>query len=118
MLWYSARMSVRMKMTRAKTGSRRAHHALDGPRLTADKESGEPRLRHRVSPTTGRYRGRVVIDVAAQMEKREKKRKVREEEAARLGEKTREEKVEDEQKPAEAEKEAPLDAAKLSQREQ
>lgn len=111
-------MSVRMKVTRAKTGSRRANHALLGPRLTKDAETGEPRLRHRVSPTTGRYRGRVVIDMAAQIAKREEKRKAREREAARMGESVKEEKVADEEKPAQAPKATPLDAAKLSSREQ
>ncbi|HEX9608941.1 MAG TPA: 50S ribosomal protein L32 [Candidatus Paceibacterota bacterium] len=111
-------MSVRMKVSRAKTGSRRAHHALVGPRLTNDVESGEPRLRHRASPITGRYRGRVVIDMAAQIAKREEKRKVREREAVRMGESVKEEKVADEEKPVSAPKQAPLDAAKLSSREQ
>jgi len=108
-----------MRMTRSKTGQRRAHKALSGPSLTKDAESSEPRLRHRASPTTGRYRGRVVIDVAAKRAKQEKKRKLREQEAARRGEQAKEKQPEgvDEQKPAEAPRQALLDAASLSMRE-
>ena len=45
--------------------------------------------RHRVSPTTGRYRGRVVVDLTAKIEREERRRKARELEAMRSGEPTK-----------------------------
>lgn len=63
-------MVVRMRHTRAHTGNRRSHHALTAPTVTLEKESGLPHLRHRASPFTGRYRGKVAIDVAKKAEKK------------------------------------------------
>lgn len=79
-----------MRMTRSKTGSRRSHHGIKAPRLSKDAETGDAYPRHRVSPVTGRYRGRMVVDVAAKLAKQEKKRKKREVEALRTGEEVKE----------------------------
>lgn len=65
-------MSVRMRHTRAHTRNRRSHHALGEPALTTDK-SGIPHLRHRVSPTTGKYKDRQVIDVDKKIQKKQAK---------------------------------------------
>lgn len=59
-----------MRHTRAHTRNRRSHHALSAPALTVDKEAGI-HLRHRVSPETGMYRGRQVIDVTKKAKKTE-----------------------------------------------
>lgn len=67
-------MTVRMRHTRGHTNNRRSHHALAKPALTKD-ENGNPRLRHRVSPTTGTYRGRQVISKTSKLEKRATKSK-------------------------------------------
>jgi len=78
-----------MRITQSKTRQRRSHHGAVEPRLSKDHESGELSLRHRAAPSTGRYRGRMVVDVAAKLAKQEKKRKRREVEAARTGERVK-----------------------------
>lgn len=65
-------MSVRMRHTRAHTRNRRSHHALSEPALTTDKK-GLPHLRHRVSPITGKYKDRQVIDVDKKVQKKQAK---------------------------------------------
>ncbi|MFZ3019900.1 MAG: 50S ribosomal protein L32 [Minisyncoccia bacterium] len=57
-------MVVRMRHNRGQTGSRRSHHKLTAPRLSKDQD-GVVHLRHRMTPSTGKYRGRVVVDIAA-----------------------------------------------------
>jgi ribosomal protein L32 len=52
-------MSVRMKITHSKTGSRRAHHHTGVPCLTPTKTG--VRRRHFIDPDTGVYRGRQII---------------------------------------------------------
>lgn len=73
-------MVVRMRHTRAHTGHRRSHHALEAVRLTTDKD-GVMHQRHRASAETGRYRGRQVIDIAGKMAKRHKKAQSRSQQA-------------------------------------
>lgn len=65
-------MSVRMRHTRAHSANRRSHHKVDGPTLSQDS-TGASHLRHRVSPTTGMYKGRKVIDVKVKTKKEEAK---------------------------------------------
>lgn len=57
-------MSVRMRHTRAHTGNRRSHHSLREPAVSVDKQDGA-HLRHRVSPLTGTYKGKKVLEVSA-----------------------------------------------------
>lgn len=59
-------MVVRMRHTRAHTANRRSHHALKAQKL-AVCECGAPRVSHRACAACGRYRGRIVVDVAAKM---------------------------------------------------
>lgn len=61
-MYSSATMSSRMRITRGKTGSRRSHHRLDGPRLSHDKETDSTHKRHHVDLETGMYRGKKVFD--------------------------------------------------------
>jgi large subunit ribosomal protein L32 len=56
-------MTIRMRHTKGHTRNRRAHHSLEEPALTTDKDTGTPHLRHRASSVTGKYKGRQVIDV-------------------------------------------------------
>jgi len=67
-------MVVRMRHTRSHTNNRRSHHKLKNPALAKD-EQGNAYLRHRMSPATGSYRGRKVIDQSVRLEKRAKKMK-------------------------------------------
>jgi large subunit ribosomal protein L32 len=62
-------MTVRMRHTRAHTRNRRSHHALENPGITKDKETGSIAMRHRVSPTTGEYKGKQVIKVKPKKQK-------------------------------------------------
>lgn len=69
-------MVVRMRHTRAHTANRRSHHALKAQTL-GKCECGAVRVSHRACPACGRYRGRVVVDVAAKAQaKAAKKSKV------------------------------------------
>lgn len=65
-------MVVRMRHTRAHTANRRSHHALKAKTL-ATCECGAVRVSHRACPECGRYRGRVVVDVAAKAKRKAKK---------------------------------------------
>ena len=67
-------MVVRMRHTRSQMAQRRSHHALVKPAISKD-EAGNVHLRHRLSSTTGSYRGRKVIDLTAKLDKRAKKAK-------------------------------------------
>ncbi len=62
-------MVVRMRHTRSHTKNRRSHHALAKPALSKD-EAGNSHLRHRMSPTTGSYRGRQVMDLGKRLDKK------------------------------------------------
>lgn len=55
-------MVVRMRHTKSHRNNRRAHHALEKPAVAVDKDTGTKHLRHRVNPTTGKYRGRQVLE--------------------------------------------------------
>ncbi len=68
-------MVVRMRHTKSQRNRTRSHHRLSKPAVTLDKETNVPHLRHRASLTTGKYKGRTVIDVQAKIAKRAKKSK-------------------------------------------
>ncbi|MCA9356266.1 50S ribosomal protein L32 [Candidatus Nomurabacteria bacterium] len=68
-------MVVRMRHTRAHTANRRSHHALKSQAIINDKDTGVPHLRHRVSLTDGRYKGKSVINVVKKATKKTKKSK-------------------------------------------
>jgi large subunit ribosomal protein L32 len=70
-------MVVRMRHNRSQTAQRRSHHALKAQKL-AVCECGAPRVSHRACSACGRYRGRVVIDVAAKMAARSARKVKRE----------------------------------------
>ena len=57
-------MVVRMRHTRSHTANRRSHHALVAQGLVTC-ECGAKRVSHRACPVCGRYKGRVVVDLAA-----------------------------------------------------
>ncbi len=64
-----------MRHTRSHTANRRSHHALK-EQILAMCECGAVRVSHRVCASCGRYRGRIIVDVAAKaIKKAVKKRK-------------------------------------------
>lgn len=104
-------MSVRMRHTSGHTGNRRSHHAIKEPRLSSCADCGSAHLRHRVCVNCGRYRGRMVIDVAAKAIKKEKKAKAKQQEAKREQEEVKASDAEEKEEVAK-----PLDPAELSKR--
>lgn len=66
-------MVVRMRHTRAHTRNRRSHHALQSRGLVTC-ECGAPRVSHRACPVCGRYKGRVVVDLAGKAAAKQLKR--------------------------------------------
>ena len=78
-------MTVRMRHTKGHMANRRSHHALSEPRLSTCPDCNASHVRHTACNACGRYRGRVVIDVAAKALKQEKKAKARRAEALRTG---------------------------------
>ena len=49
------------KTSKSKRDMRRSHHALKNINIIEDKESGEPRLSHRIDLSTGMYNGRQIL---------------------------------------------------------
>lgn len=49
------------KTSPSKRNMRRSHHAILDINIVEDKESGEPRLSHRIDLSTGMYKGRKVL---------------------------------------------------------
>jgi large subunit ribosomal protein L32 len=70
-----------MRSTKSHRNNRRSHDGLSTPAVTVDKETNVPHMRHRASLVTGKYKGRVVIDMQAKLAKHAKKAKA--EKAAR-----------------------------------
>ena len=104
-------MSVRMRHTHEHTANRRSHHALKEPRLSTCKDCGAKHLRHHMCDNCGRYKGRVVIDVAAKAQKKaeriaRKKRSYGEEVPTEGHTETKEEKKEVKAEPKKKTKEA------------
>ena len=99
-------MSVRMRHTRAHTGNRRSHHHLDEPRLSACGNCSAKHERHRICGECGWYRGRMVVDAKAAVEKRLERRK-----AKLRGMGVDQSKAEEEQT-----QQKPLDATELSKK--
>ena len=49
------------KTSPSKRNMRRSHDSLKGINIIEDKESGEPRLSHRIDLSTGIYNGRQIL---------------------------------------------------------
>ena len=49
------------KTSVSKRNMRRSHDSLKNINIILDKESGEPRLSHRIDVSTGMYKGRVIL---------------------------------------------------------
>ena len=53
------------KQSKRRSRLRRAANQVRAPKLVKDGESGALRRSHRVDPTSGKYRGRQVLDTGA-----------------------------------------------------
>lgn len=62
-------MVVRMRHTRAHTGNRRSHHALEATNLNACSSCGAMCVSHRACDACGHYKGKKVINVKAKAKK-------------------------------------------------
>ena len=49
------------KTSTSKRNMRRSHNSLKSINIIQDKESGEPRIPHRIDLSTGMYKGRQVL---------------------------------------------------------
>ena len=49
------------KTSPSKRNMRRSHHAIKSLNVIEDKDSGEPRLSHRIDLSTGMYNGRQIF---------------------------------------------------------
>ncbi len=49
------------KTSKSKRNMRRSHDSINNNNIIEDKESGEPRLQHRIDTSTGMYKGRQVF---------------------------------------------------------
>ena len=74
-------MVVRMRHTKSHTANRRSHHAIKAKAL-ATCECGAPRVSHRACANCGRYRGRVVVDLAKKAQVRAAKKEKRDKDQA------------------------------------
>ena len=70
-------MVIRMRHTRSHTGLRRSHHALKEAGVSKCENCSAMRLPHQACLKCGKYKGRVVIDIAAKALKAEKKAKAK-----------------------------------------
>lgn len=72
-----------MRHTRSQTAQRRSHHALTARAVVACPDCKMPKMSHAVCTHCGKYKGRVVIDVAKVAAKRQAKSKARAKEGAK-----------------------------------
>ena len=49
------------KTSVSKRNMRRSHNSLSNINIILDKDSGEPRLSHKIDKSTGMYRGRQIL---------------------------------------------------------
>ena len=61
------------KTTPSKRNMRRSHDSLKLINIVNDKESGEPRLSHRIDLSTGMYKGKQIIKTKEDKEAKESK---------------------------------------------
>ncbi|MDP3996112.1 MAG: 50S ribosomal protein L32 [bacterium] len=64
-----------MRHTRGQSRSRRSHHSLESVRTGLCSDCKMPKIRHAVCLNCGKYRGKQIIDVQAEIDKKAKKKK-------------------------------------------
>ena len=57
------------KTTPSKRNMRRSHHSILQKNIIEDKDSGEPRISHRIDLSTGMYNGRQILKQKSAKEK-------------------------------------------------
>ncbi len=67
-------MVTHMRHTRSQTGSRRSHHALKSPSVTLCKDCGQPKAKHVMCTTCGKYKSKVVVDMQKTIDKKHAKK--------------------------------------------
>lgn len=70
-------MVIRMRHTRAHTKNRRSHHGLEAPTLAVCGNCGAKHRPHHMCLDCGFYKGRQVMDLKAQKDKREARLKAK-----------------------------------------
>ena len=60
-MWFIIMAVPKRKTTPSKRNMRRSHDYIRQMNVIEDKESGEPRLSHRIDLSTGMYNGRQVL---------------------------------------------------------
>ncbi len=76
-------MVVRMRGTRSHRNNRRSHFALAPARLSVCESCKAMRLSHGACLSCGKYRGRVVIDMQARLDRQVKRAKAKEKAGAK-----------------------------------
>ncbi|MDP3794829.1 MAG: 50S ribosomal protein L32 [bacterium] len=71
-------MPPTQRHTKSRRNRGRSHFALTAPTLALCPKCKHPVLPHQVCLNCGTYRGRVVVDVLARLDKKERKRKAAE----------------------------------------
>jgi ribosomal protein L32 len=61
------------KTSKSKRNMRRSHNAANLINIIEDKDSGEPRLSHRIDLSTGMYKGKQIIKTKEDKEAKESK---------------------------------------------
>lgn len=61
------------RTTRTKRNMRRSHHGVQLLQFVRDSQTGQAVLPHMANPTTGKYKGREVINVLKKVERHRKK---------------------------------------------
>ncbi len=59
-----------MRHTRGHTRNRRSHHALTATDLTLCSNCGQPTPKHMVCKNCGHFKGRMIIDMTAKIDKK------------------------------------------------
>ena len=60
-IWDDIMAVPKRKTTPSKRNMRRSHDSIGNLNIIEDKESGEPRLSHKIDLSTGMYNGRQVL---------------------------------------------------------
>ena len=68
-------MVIRMRHTRSHTKNRRSHHGLTNPEISTCTNCGSKHRPHHMCLSCGFYKGRQVLDLEAEQQKREERMK-------------------------------------------